>query len=177
MPAPPLDLATAARNFLALPRVAVAGVSRRGDTAANVIYRRLRADAWRQTFAVNPQADTVEGDPCFRELAAIPGGVEGVVVATPPSVSAAVVQAAAAQGIVHVWLHRGVGAGSVSEEAVARARELGRVVIPGSCPMMWVEGADPFHRCLRWALRVTGRQPHPISGGGAGGTRGRRGGA
>lgn len=158
----PTDLAAAARAFLALPRLAVAGVSRRGDTAANAIYRRLRADARRRTFAVNPHADTVEGDPCFRDLAAIPGGVDGVVVATPPAASGEVVRAAAAQGIRYVWLHRGLGAGSVTDEAVALARELGLTAIPGSCPMMWVDGADPFHRCLRWVLRVAGKQPQPL---------------
>jgi predicted CoA-binding protein len=51
-------------EFLANKRVAVTGVSRnaRGH-GANLIYQRLRQRGY-QVFAVNPNADEVEGDPC-----------------------------------------------------------------------------------------------------------------
>ena len=79
-------------DFLAQKRIAVAGVSREagGKHGGNVIYQRLRERGY-QVFAVNPNADTVEGDPCYRSLAAIPGGVDAVVIATTPSVAPSVV--------------------------------------------------------------------------------------
>ena len=40
----------------------------------NVIYKRLR-DRGYEVFAVNPNADAVEGDTCYRDLASIPGGL------------------------------------------------------------------------------------------------------
>ena len=45
-------------------RIAVAGVSRDSKQPANLIYRRLRATG-HEVFAVDPNADEVEGDVCY----------------------------------------------------------------------------------------------------------------
>jgi predicted CoA-binding protein len=37
-----------------------------------------------EVFAVNPNADQVEGDRCFHDLKSIPGGVDAVVIGTRP---------------------------------------------------------------------------------------------
>jgi uncharacterized protein len=154
------SLRDAASNFLAQKRIAVAGVSRRGDVAANIIYKKLR-DRGYVVFAVNPNADEVEGDSCYDNLAAIPGGVEAVVIATHPGVAAQLVRESAALGIYRVWMHRSFGQGSVDEEAVRLSQELGLSVIPGSCPMMFCEPVDIAHKCMRWFLRMSGAQPVP----------------
>src|SRR5215207_8107981 len=74
----------AAEEFLAHNRVAVTGVSREPKThGSNVVYQRLR-DRGYQVFAVNPNAETVEGDLAYPSLEAIPGGVEAVVIGTRP---------------------------------------------------------------------------------------------
>lgn len=53
----------AAAEFLAQERIAVTGVSRNPQGhGSNVVYQRLR-DRGYQVFAINPQADRVEGDP------------------------------------------------------------------------------------------------------------------
>ena len=155
-----VTLQDAARDFLAQRRIAVAGVSRKGDAAANGIYRKLRGAGY-AVFAVTPNAGQVEGDPCFPSLGAIPGGVDAVVVATHPDQSPAVVREAAALGVRRVWLHRGIGAGSVSDEAVALGRALGLEMIPGSCPMMFLEPVDVAHRCARWLTHARGRDVRP----------------
>jgi uncharacterized protein len=51
----------AASAFLANKRVAVTGVSRHQGHGSNVVYQRLR-DRGYDVFAVNPNADEVEGD-------------------------------------------------------------------------------------------------------------------
>lgn len=63
-----LTLKEAAQEFLAQKRIAVAGVSRQGDTAANAIYKKLR-DSGYEVFPVNPNAAEVEGDRCYATLA------------------------------------------------------------------------------------------------------------
>lgn len=69
-----LTVKKAAAEFLAKKRVAVTGVSRKPhDHGGNVVYQRLRQRGY-QVFAVNPNADEVEGDPCFHDLQSIPGG-------------------------------------------------------------------------------------------------------
>ena len=67
----------AATEFLSNRRIAVTGVSRdpKGH-GANFVYQRLRERGY-QVFAVNPNADEVEGDPCYHDLKTIEGGVDG----------------------------------------------------------------------------------------------------
>jgi hypothetical protein len=74
----------AAKDFLALSRIAVTGVSRtpRGH-GSNLVYQRLKERGY-EVFAVNPNADEVEGDSCYHDLASIPDGVEAVVIGTHP---------------------------------------------------------------------------------------------
>lgn len=153
------ELESTVREFLSHQRIAVAGVTRgRSDEAANLIYRKLR-DRGYEVFAVNPRATTVEGDACYPELAAIPGGVDAVVIATHPDVTPEVVRRCADLGIGHVWMHRSFGQGSVADEAVRLCRESGIRVIPGGCPMMFLEPVDLGHRCMRWLLGLTGGLP------------------
>ena len=59
-----MKIKEAASEFLAHKRVAVTGVSRQpGSHGSNVVYQRLRERGY-EVFAVNPNADEVEGDPC-----------------------------------------------------------------------------------------------------------------
>lgn len=145
-------------DFLAQKRIAVAGVSRSKDQAANVNYRKLR-DRGYEVFAVNPRAEQVEGDPCYPSLAAIPGGVDAVLVATPPEGTVETVRECVALGIRRVWMHRSFGQGSVSERAASICHEHGVALIPGGCPMMFQQPVDLGHRCMRWLLRLTGGLP------------------
>lgn len=147
-----------AREFLRQRRIAVVGVSRDSAQPANLIYRTLR-DRGYEVFAVNPAAEEVEGDRCFARVADLPEDVEGAIVVTPPAATTAVVSECAARRIPRVWMHRSFGQGSVSSEAVELCRKHGIEVIPGACPMMFVEGADAGHRCMRWFLGLLGRLP------------------
>jgi predicted CoA-binding protein len=154
------ELRDSVADFLAQRRIAVAGVSRDGDLPANLIYRKLR-DAGYAVFAVNPNADRAEGDPCWPDLASIPERVDAVVAATPPAATADVVRQCAELGVRRVWMHRSFGRGSVDEGAVEACREHGIACIPGSCPMMWVKPVDPAHACMRWVQTLTGGAPRP----------------
>src|SRR4051794_7860464 len=153
-----ITLKSAAEEFLAQKRIAVAGVSRDTKQPANLIYRRLR-DTGHEVFAVNPVADEVEGDPCYAEVGAIPGGVDGVVVVTPADQSARVVEDCHDAGVPRVWLHRGLGQGSLSDEAIDACHEHGINVIPGGCPNMFGETSDLGHRCMCGLLKLTHKIP------------------
>ena len=148
-------------DFLAQKRIAVVGVSRGGDSPANLIYRKLR-DTGHQVFPVNPNATEVEGVPCYGNVALIPDGVDGAVIATQPSVTEQVVRECARAGIARVWLHRSFGQGSVSPAAVDFCRENNITVIAGGCPMMFCEPVDFGHKCMRWILNLSGGLPKQV---------------
>ena len=142
----------AAAAFLAKRRVAVTGVSRTPKThGSNTIYRRLRERGY-EVFAVNPNAEQVEGDRAYPDLSSIPGGVEAVVIATRPEIAETAMQECAQLGIEHVWMHWGAGASSVSPAATAYGREHGIAVIDGGCPLMFGQTADFGHKVMRVAL-------------------------
>ena len=138
-------------DFLSQKRIAVIGVSRNPGEAANLIYRKLREQGY-QVFPVNPRAQEVEGDRCYPDVESLPGSIAGAVVLTPPGEAASVVRSCAEKGVSRVWLHRSLGSGSVSEEAVRVGKELGITVIAGGCPMMFLKPVDFGHRCMRWLL-------------------------
>ena len=148
----------AVAEFLSGRRLAVAGVSRDSAQPANAIYRKLR-DAAHEVFAINPNAAEVEGVRCYPDLASVPGGVNGVIVATHPAISLSVVRQSAECGVRRVWFHRSFGDGSVSEEAVRECGARGIECIVGGCPLMYCEPVDVGHRCMRWWLRWKGRVP------------------
>ena len=139
----------AATAFLANKRVAVTGVSRTPKThGSNNVYRRLK-DRGYEVFAVNPNADTVEGDPSYQDLKSIPGGVEAVVIGTRPQIAEKTMRECAELGIKQVWMHRGPGAGSVSNAATDYGRQQGITVIDGGCPLMFDPTADFGHKIMR----------------------------
>lgn len=153
-----ITMQEAANRFLDLKRIAVTGVSRNRESAANFIFTKLR-DSGREVFAVNPNAEEVEGVKCYPNLAAIGGGVEGVVIASPPASAEAIVRECAEHGVQWVWMHRSVDQGSYSEVAAALAREKGIRLIPAGCPMMYLKPVDFAHKCMRWIFGFTGRLP------------------
>lgn len=139
----------AAEAFLANQRVAVTGVSRTPKThGSNNVYRRLR-DRGYEVFAVNPNADEVEGDRCYQDLKSIPGGVQAVVIGTRPEIADDTMRECADLGIKQVWMHRGPGGGSVSDAATAYGRQHGITVIDGGCPCMFGPTADFGHKVMR----------------------------
>ncbi len=146
------------KDFLAQKRIAVAGVSRTENDAANAIYRKLRDNGY-TVFAINPNADTVEGDPCYHDVKSIPGGVDGVVIVTKPEVTNQVVRECSEVGVTRVWMHKSFMGDSASEEAVRYCQEHGIAVIPAGCPMMFL-APDFGHRCMKWMMQVSGKLPH-----------------
>lgn len=152
----------AAEQFLEAKRIAVTGVSRTPAThGANVVYQRLRERGY-DVVAINPNAEEVEGDPCYPDLRSVPGGVEAVVVATRPAHALTTVQEAVDLGVTQVWMHRSVDAGSVDPAAVALGRENGLTVIDGGCPLMYGKASDPGHRMMCRVMTVMGRVPRQV---------------
>lgn len=152
----------AAGTFLASERIAVTGVSRTPQShGGNIVYTRLR-DRGYETFAVNPNADEVEGDPCYHDLESIPSGVDAVVIATAPEAADATMRECIELGIGQVWMHRALGAGSVSASAATAGREHGITVIDGGCPLMFEPVSDGGHRFLRRVCTVTGKVPRSV---------------
>jgi uncharacterized protein len=152
----------AATAFLSKRRIAVTGVSRHPQGhGSNVVYQRLRERGY-EVFAVNPNTDEVEGDRCYHDLKVIAGGVDAVVIGTRPELAESTMRECAELGIKHVWMHRSIGMGSVSQAAAAYGREHGISVIAGGCPLMFEPTADGAHKAMRFVFTLTGAVPRQV---------------
>ena len=148
----------AVADFLSGRRFGVAGVARHPGSAANPVFQKLRQAGY-EAFPINPNAAEVEGVRCYPNVGALPGPVDGVVIATHPDRSVDIVRQCAEHGVSRVWFHRSFGRGSVSDAAVRECGARGIHCIVGGCPLMYCEPVDIAHRCMRWWLRRSGRVP------------------
>ena len=152
----------AAADFLSHKRVAVTGVSRTpANHGSNVVYKRLRERGY-EVFAVNPNAEEVEGDRCYTDLKSVPADLDWVVIGTRPETAESTMHECVDLGITRVWMHRSFGQGSVSEDATRYGRAHGMQVIDGGCPCMFDPTADVGHKCMRAMLRVTRNVPKHV---------------
>jgi uncharacterized protein len=157
-----ISVKEAASEFLTKKRIAVTGVSRKPQGhGSNAVYQRLRARGY-QVFAVNPNADEVEGDRCYHDLKSVPGGVEAVVIGTRPELAEGTMRECVDLGIRYVWMHRAFGAGSVSDAATEYGRQHGIRVIDGGCPLMFDPTADIGHKAMRFVFTRTGKVPKRV---------------
>jgi predicted CoA-binding protein len=150
------------REFLDQKRIAVAGVSRHNNNhpIGNLIYHRLKKSG-HEVFAVNPNMPVFEDEQCYQNIQSIPGGVDGVVIITRPEITDQIVEDCYKAGVRRVWIHEGVSrkATSVSQKAVDFCIKNKISVIAGVCPMMYGNGVDFGHRCMRWFLKLSGGLP------------------
>jgi predicted CoA-binding protein len=113
----------------AMKKVAVIGISPKEDRASNGITRFLMGLGLEVT-GVNPrQEEPVHGAPVVAALTDVPGPVDLVDVFRRSEAVPAIAEAAIAHGAGTLWLQEGV----VHEEAAAKAREAGLVVIQDRC--------------------------------------------
>ena len=148
-------------DFLAQKRIAIAGVSRDKShhPVGNLIYHRLKTTG-HDVFAVNPNMQSFEGDPCYPDVRSIPGGVDGVVIITRPEVTERIVRDCGEADVHRVWMHRSLAKGSsISPEAVEYCRQHDISVIAGACPMMFGPDVDFGHKCMRWIMKLRGELP------------------
>lgn len=154
-----MDLKTAAAAFLEEKRVAIVGVSRTPTETANAIYKKFKENGY-TVFPVNPATDEVEGVTCYASVKDIPGGVGAAMLVTTPAVSAQVAQDCVEAGVNWVWMHKSFG-DSVSDEGTQLLRENGIGVIPGACPMMFLD-PDGLHKVFCTFLQLVGRVPRTV---------------
>ncbi|NIA30384.1 MAG: CoA-binding protein [Actinobacteria bacterium] len=118
-------------DFLSQRKIAVIGVSRSRSKYGNAVFRDLKRKGY-NVFAINPGAETIEGEPCYPNLEALPEPVDGIVSVVPPEQTERVVREAARLGIKRIWMQPG----AESENAIRFCHEAGLSVIYGKCVMV-----------------------------------------
>jgi predicted CoA-binding protein len=144
-----------AKAFLSAGRIAVVGASDHPKNFGRTIVEALckhEIDA----VAVHPRTTSVAGAACYPSLALVPGPIDGVIVMVPGDAATGVVRACIDRDVRRIWLFKGAGPGAVSDDAIRLCRDHDIAVIPGACPLMFLEpvrGVHRVHRALRRANR------------------------
>jgi predicted CoA-binding protein len=101
--------------------IAVVGASRDPAKAAHTVPLQILRHGWR-VIPVNPYAEEIWGQRCYRNLAEIPGPVDLVNVFRPSADTPDLARQAVAIGAKALWLQQGIA--SPAARAIARAAGL-----------------------------------------------------
>lgn len=147
-------------EFLEQKHIAIAGVSRNNNKWGNGLMKELQKKGIR-IYPVNPFADELEGEKCYHDVKSLPAEVESLIIATKPGDTEDLVRQCKDSGIKRVWMQKGAGKGSASEEAIRFCRENNIPYVYGFCPMMFFgSGMHSFHF---WLRKTFGKMPPEFS--------------
>lgn len=108
--------------------VAVVGLSAKPDRPSYKVASYLKEQGYK-IIPVNPTEKEILGEPCCPDLASIPESVDVVDIFRRPDEVLPIVEEAIRIGAKVVWMQEGV----VNEEAAARARKAGLMVVMDKC--------------------------------------------
>jgi uncharacterized protein len=141
-------------RFVTGKRIAIVGVSARGQGFGNAAYSELKKRGY-EVLPIHPTAPAIQGDRCWHNLAELPEPVERVLVVVKPDRAETVVREASAAGVRQVWFQQGAESGG----ALQACAELGIDAVHGQCILMFAEPVASFHKFHRWLWKIVGKIP------------------
>lgn len=108
--------------------IAIVGLSPKAERPSQKVATYLREQGYR-IVPVNPREKEILGETCYPDLASIPETIEVVDIFRRSEEVAPIVEEAIKAGAKAVWMQEGV----INEEAAARAREAGLLVVMDKC--------------------------------------------
>ncbi len=133
-------------RFLSLGKYAIVGVSRDPRKFGQVMFKDLRQKGM-DVVPVNPEADTIDGEKCYRSVSELPQEVRGVIFMTPREATLSAAREVIAHGIKDLWIQQG----AETKEIIAELEKEDVNLIHNQCIMMFWKpsGIHSFHRFLK----------------------------
>ena len=144
-------------DFIEQKNIAIVGVSRDKTKWGNVLKREFEKLGY-QVYAINPNADDIEGEKCLHSISDLPADVDSLVISTKTDFNLELVKEAAKKGIKRVWMQRSTWPGSDGDESINFCKENNIGYVYGMCPMMYFHGKS-IHGFHLWLKKVLGRMP------------------
>lgn len=144
----------AIEQFLSSRKIAIAGVSRDPNKFGAAVMKELRQKGF-DLYPVNPNCETIHGEPCFQSVTALPPDVKNLLVVTPKKYTLDVVREAVGKGIENIWVQQM----SDTRETLEYLGTSGVTVISRQCILMWAEPVKSIHRFHRAVKRIFGLLP------------------
>ena len=145
------------QEFLRKKRIAIWGVEDAKGDPGQMIAGKFRKQGI-EVIAVNPRFADDPSQQRASSLTKIEPQVQAVLVYVDRPQTMEAVDDCIAAKIPLVWLHDALSRGAAIPAAIDKLRSAGCSVIPGLCPMFYLRPVDPAHFCLRWILRLAGKE-------------------
>jgi predicted CoA-binding protein len=142
------------KSFLDSREIAISGVSRNPKKFGRMVYEHLKKRDFK-LYGVNPNTDKINGDPCYKTVADLPGHVTKLFIVTPKEQTLAVVQAAVNRGIRSIWIQQA----SETPAALELATKNNVDLISKECIMKFAEPVEGVHKFHRFISRLFGGYP------------------
>ncbi len=140
------------QDFINCKNIAVVGVSRNDKKFGNLAYKELKERGY-QVYAVNPAMKEFQGEPCYPNLSALQGKIEGVLLSVRSDQGQAVLEEASRVGIKNVWVQQQAESAALLESG----RQLGLNLVSGKCILMYAPPVRSFHGFHRTINKIFGK--------------------
>ncbi len=146
-------------EFLRQKRIAIVGVSRDERDFSRTVFREFKKRGY-DVVPINPQQGSIDDVQFIAGIQDVSPAPDVVVIMTPPNVTAQIVRDCAEAGVNRIWLHRSIGAGSVSDEALEFCAKHDIRVVSGYCPLMFLSDPGFVHRVHGFFLKLARAYPN-----------------
>lgn len=133
-------------SFFSAGKIAIAGVSRSPKKFGYQVFHELKEKKY-PVIPLNPNADTIDGESCYKSLDKLPAGTDSLLILTPKHETDKLLREAISKGIKNIWIQQM----SETPESMKIASEAQKEIILGKCVFMFAEpvkGVHKFHRSL-----------------------------
>jgi predicted CoA-binding protein len=133
-------------EFIDAQPIAMVGVSRDPKKFGYIAFRELKNKGM-NLVPVNPEADQIMGEKAYRNVAALPAEIKGLIILTNKKTTASVVKEARDRGIRQIWIQQM----SDSKEALDELSGSDVNFITGECILMHYKpsGMHKFHGAIK----------------------------
>lgn len=140
------------KKITAQKNIVIVGVSRLGNKTGNLLYKELKARNY-NVFQINPNADEINGEKCYRNFESLPNGVTAAVLTVQPSETKKVIMEAIKNGINNIWLQNGSG----NDETQKYCEEKNLSYVYNECILMYCEPVTGVHKFHGWIWKLIGK--------------------
>lgn len=140
-------------EFIEAQPIAMVGVSRNPKKFGYTAFKDLKEKGMK-LVPVNPQADEIMGEKCYRNVSLLPPEVKGIIIVTQKSETAAVVKQAREKGIRQIWIQQM----AESPEALQELSGTDVNYITKECILMHYK-ANGMHKFHGFVNKIFGKFP------------------
>ncbi|MDP4265946.1 MAG: CoA-binding protein [Bacteroidota bacterium] len=133
-------------SFCKLESYAIIGVSKNPKKFGNIVYTKLKEKGY-NVVPVNPNAQNIGNDKCYKNIKNIPCKSDGIIILTKPHNTSGIIKDAIDIGIKNIWIQQK----SESDEALEIAFRNNINPIFGQCILMYMlpKGIHLLHRKIK----------------------------